>query len=49
MNKVKVFPLRLSQEFHQTIKKQAETTHKSIHQYVIDLIEEDLKNAQSRK
>jgi uncharacterized protein (DUF1778 family) len=32
----KIFPLRLDAEAHTTIKKGAEETNKSMHQYILD-------------
>ncbi len=43
MNQVKVFPIRLSQEFHQMIAEAAKEANKSIHQFILDSIEKELK------
>jgi predicted HicB family RNase H-like nuclease len=43
MNSVKVFPLRLSAEFHQELTKLAKQANKSLHQYVIETLEKQVK------
>jgi predicted HicB family RNase H-like nuclease len=42
MNQVKVFPLRLSADFHQELTKLAKQADKSLHQYVIELLEKQV-------
>lgn len=40
MNDVKVFPLRLSAEFHQLLVEAAKNTNKSLHQYIVEVLQE---------
>jgi predicted HicB family RNase H-like nuclease len=39
MNDVKVFPLRMSAEFHQKLVKAAQLQNKSLHQYIIEVLQ----------
>lgn len=45
MNDVKVFPLRLSAEFHQMLVDAAKNDNKSLHQYIVETLNEKVKNS----
>jgi predicted HicB family RNase H-like nuclease len=44
MNNVKVFPIRLSKEFHQLLAISALKANKSIHTFIIEAIEKQVKD-----
>jgi predicted HicB family RNase H-like nuclease len=48
MNKVKVFPIRMSAEFHKQLAMTAMNEYKSIHQFILDAIEKELKNNENK-
>lgn len=42
MSGVKVFPVRMSEEFHQKMVEAAQKAGKSLHQYILDVIQAEL-------
>lgn len=44
MNQVKVFPLRFSTDFHRELTRLAKQANKSLHQYVIEVLEKQVKD-----
>jgi predicted HicB family RNase H-like nuclease len=44
MNEVKVFPLRFSADFHKKLTELAKKSNKSLHQYIIEVLELKVMN-----